>query len=75
MNDISWVLIPERLASSPDAETRRFYSHATVSQQAFAAAGFADTARQNPPLVEKFGTHRGNGGLTFPPPPRERQGS
>jgi hypothetical protein len=42
----------------------------TEAQAAFAAAGYTDEARQNPAMLARFGTHRGNGGLTFPPPPK-----
>lgn len=70
---VGWVLTPERLVNSPDPATRAFYSARTAAQEMFAADGYTDQARQNPAMVEKFGAYRGNGGMTFPPPPKSKK--
>jgi hypothetical protein len=67
---VGWVLVPERLAQSANSATRAFFSSSTIAQRAFARAGYTDEARQNASMLETFGKWRGNGGLTFPPPPR-----
>jgi ectoine hydroxylase-related dioxygenase (phytanoyl-CoA dioxygenase family) len=52
-----WVLIPERLAKSPDLETKAFYSQWNLPQQLYAASGF-DT--------EKFKRLAGSRATSFP---------
>ena len=57
---IDWVLVPPSLANL------EFYSLWTSSQKRWAATGYSPGERAPPELIERFGSHRGNGGLTFP---------
>ena len=45
-----WNLQPQRLAESPDAETRQFFGHWNTAMADWAHAGFPDLARKPGPI-------------------------